>query len=151
MLELLCLFAMLVAFKIYPLDKGQARESARADDRDGQDEQRTLLQPRMHMVIEGTQRFALERRGVVHGFGIDPRAVLDLRVFHGAGVLDELPATVADTVRTLHASGGALGADIVDLLFHARALKHDEAVYFALVRSAAGNARVVTFLDRLHQ
>jgi len=104
--------------------------------------------PRPRLAIEGTQRPLIRDKKFVKSFGVNPVAVHDLRVYACMGRFDQFPASLRDFIGELHAGGCALGAGIVDLMFHGRALDHNEAVYFALVEAADGS-RVLAFVDRL--
>ena len=104
--------------------------------------------PRPRLAIEGTQRPLIRDKKFVKGFGVNPLAVQDLRVYACMGRLEEFPASVRSFLHELHDTGCALGTGIMELLFHGRPLDEGEAVYFALVQSGA-EPRIVTFVDRL--
>jgi hypothetical protein len=103
---------------------------------------------RPRLAIEGTQRPLIRDKKFVKGFGVNPVALQDLRVYAGMGRFEQFPTSLRGFIQDLHDSGSAVGTGIMELLFHGRALGEGEAVYFALVESG-GAPRVVTFVDRL--
>jgi hypothetical protein len=84
----------------------------------------------------------------VKGFGVNPKSVQDIRIYSRFGVLEQFPAAMVAVLQELYMKGTAVGTDIMELLFHGRALKEGEAVYFALIE-AKPEPRVVAFVDRL--
>jgi len=104
--------------------------------------------PRPRLAIEGTQRPFIRNKQFVKGFGVNPVTVQDMRVYACMGCFDQFPESMQSFLRDLHDTGSALGAGIMELLFHGRRLGAGEAVYFALVQSGT-EPRVVTFVDRL--
>ena len=109
-----------------------------------------LARPRLRLSIEGTQRPLLRSTGFVKGFGVNPLALQDLRVFTHFGSLEQFPTTIVSMLRDLYEKGTAVGAEITALLFHGRGLQEGEAVYFALV-DAAPEPRIVAFVDKLRR
>jgi hypothetical protein len=104
--------------------------------------------PRPRLAIEGTQRPVIRDKKFVKGFGVNPLAVQDMRVYACMGRFDQFPESMQMFLHDLHDAGSAVGTGIMELLFHGRHLNVGEAVYFALVQSGP-EPRVVTFLDRL--
>jgi hypothetical protein len=104
--------------------------------------------PRPRLAIEGTQRPVIRDKKFVKGFGVNPLAVQDMRVYACMGRFDQFPDSMQTFLRDLHDAGSAVGAGIMELLFHGRRLGAGEAVYFALVQIGP-EPKVVTFLDRL--
>lgn len=104
--------------------------------------------PKPRLAIEGTQRPLIRDKKFVKGFGVNPVAVHDLRVYACMGRFEQFPETVRAFIADLHAAGCAVGTGIMELMFHGRPLDEGEAVYFALVE-AGDEPRVVTFVDRL--
>lgn len=104
--------------------------------------------PRPRLAIEGTQRPFIRDKHFVKGFGVNPHAVEDMRVYACMGRFDQFPKSIQSFLQDLHDAGGAVGAGIMELLYHGRRLGDGEAVYFALVQSGT-EPRVVTFVDRL--
>jgi hypothetical protein len=109
---------------------------------------RPAAPPRPRLAIEGTQRPLIRDKKFVKGFGVNPIALQDLRIYACMGRFDQFPASLRTFIQDLHDSGSAVGTGIMELLFHGRPLDEGEAVYFALVESG-GEPRVVTFVDRL--
>jgi len=153
MLELILILAVVV-YLVSKLDSHhfeQARNETgapRAGERAAT--QADLARPRLRLSIEGTQRPLLRSTGFVKGFGVNPLALQDLRVFTHLGGLEQVPATIVSMLRDLYEKGTAVGTEITALLFHGRGLREGEAVYFALV-DAAPEPRIVAFVDRLHR
>jgi hypothetical protein len=153
MLELILILAVVV----YLVSKLDARhlEEARADQ---SVESRQTLQarpapqarPAMRLQIEGTQRPFLRSTKFVKGFGVNPQALQDLRIYAHFGSLEQFPDAIAAMLRDLYERGTAVGTDMMELLFHGRSLREGEAVYFALV-DAAPEPRVVAFVDKLRR
>jgi hypothetical protein len=83
----------------------------------------------------------------VSSFGIDPRTLRDLRLYAESGGVASFPPRLADLLRDLHREGCANGAEIAGLLFHGRALREGEALYFALI-DLPTEPRVLAFIDR---
>lgn len=104
--------------------------------------------PTLRLAIEGTQRPYFRSNKFVKGFGVNPQLVQDIRVYSRLGAVENFPVTVVALLHDLYLRGGALGAEIMELLFHGRALKEGEAVYFALL-DAKPEPRVVAFVDKL--
>lgn len=106
--------------------------------------------PTLRLSIEGTQRPLLRSTGFVKGFGVNPLALQDLRVYSHFGSLEQFPGSIVSTLRDLYERGTAVGAEMAALLFHGRGLQEGEAVYFALV-DAAPEPRIVAFVDKLRR
>jgi len=104
--------------------------------------------PALRLAIEGTQRPYFRSNKFVKGFGVNPQLVQDIRVYSRLGAVDKFPAAVVALLHDLYLRGGALGSEVMELLFHGRALKEGEAVYFALL-DARPEPRVVAFVDKL--
>ena len=104
--------------------------------------------PALRLAIEGTQRPYFRSNKFVKGFGVNPQLVQDIRVYSRLGAVDNFPAAVVALLHDLYLRGGALGSEVMELLFHGRALKEGEAVYFALL-DAKPEPRVVAFVDKL--
>jgi hypothetical protein len=153
MLELILILAVVV-YLVSKLDAHhleQARnESGAAVARDRTPVAPAPARPRLRLTIEGTQRPQLRSMGFVKGFGVNPRALQDLRVYAHFGNLEQFPEAVVSMLRDLYEKGTAVGADVTALLFHGRGLREGEAVYFALV-DAAPEPRVVAFVDKLRR
>lgn len=150
MLELLLILAVVV-YLVSKLDKHHFEQaSAQAGLRNAADEKKPDAAPRLtlRLSIEGTQRPYLRSTGFVKGFGMNPKSVQDIRVYTRLGALEQLPSAIADLLNDLYQRGTAVGTDVMELLFHGRALREGEAIYFALVE-AAPEPRVVAFVDRL--
>jgi len=149
-LELLIIFAVLV----YLVSKLDTHHFERADSRFGlasrADRLKSLPEPvaPLRLAIEGTQRPYFRSTKFVKGFGVNPRSVQDIRIYSHFGALEQFPAATVALLRELYMKGCAVGTDVMELLFHGRALKEGEAVYFALVESKP-EPRVVAFVDRL--
>ena len=103
---------------------------------------------RLRLSISGTQRAYLRDKQFVTGFGVDPRAVADIRIYAHFGRREEFPKAIVSLLMYLYERGCAVGADVMGVLFHDRALKEGEAIYFALV-AATPQPRVVAFVDKL--
>jgi hypothetical protein len=153
MFELILILAVVV-YLVSNLDAHhfeQARnENGLAPLRDQAPAAPVAARPRLRLTIEGTQRPLLASTGFVKGFGVNPRALQDLRVYTRFGSLDQFPEAVVSMLRDLYDKGTAVGADITALLFHGRGLREGEAVYFALV-DATPEPRVVAFVDKLRR
>jgi hypothetical protein len=150
MLELLLVLAVVV-FLVSKLDKHHFEQaSAQAGLRAGAGEHQPEepLRPTLRLSIEGTQRPYLRSTGFVKGFGLNPKTVQDIRVYTRLGALEHFPSAIADLLRDLYQRGTAVGADMMEVLFHGRALKEGEAIYFTLVDCTPA-PRVVAFVDRL--
>jgi hypothetical protein len=150
MLEILLILGVMV-YIVWKLDSHhfeqvQAlwREEAASND----DPRARESLPRPRLAIEGTHRPPIRNKQFVKGFGVNPVAVQDMRVYAGMGCIEQFPESIQSFLRDLHDAGGAVGSGIMELLFHGRRLGDGEAVYFALVQSGA-DPRVVTFIDRL--
>jgi hypothetical protein len=104
--------------------------------------------PALRLAIEGTQRPYFRSNKFVKGFGVNPQLVQDIRVYSRLGAVENFPAAVAHLLQELYLRGGALGSEVMEMLFHGRALKEGEAVYFALL-DAKPEPRVVAFVDKL--
>jgi len=150
MLEILLILGVMV-YIVWKLDSHHI-EQIQAMWRDEppvcEDPRTKAAPPRPRLAIEGTQRPLIRDKQFVKGFGVNPLAVEDLRVYARMGCFDQFPQSVQSFLRDLHDAGGAVGSGIMELLFHGRRLGDGEAVYFALVQSGA-EPRVVTFVDRL--
>jgi hypothetical protein len=153
MLELILILAVVV----YLVSKLDARHFEQARNENGVPAAREqtraqpeLARPRLRLSIEGTQRPLLRSTGFVKGFGVNPLALQDLRVYAHFGSLEQFPATIVSMLRDLYEKGTAVGTEITALLFHGRGLREGEAIYFALV-DAAPEPRIVAFVDRLHR
>jgi hypothetical protein len=150
MLELLLILAVVV-YLVSKLDKHHFEQaSTQAGLRTTADERKLEDAPRptLRLSIEGTQRPYLRSTGFVKGFGVNPKAVQDIRVYARFGALEHFPSAIVALLQDLYQRGTAVGSDMMELLFHGRALKEGEAVYFALV-DAAPEPRVIAFVDRL--
>lgn len=67
-------------------------------------------------------------------YGIQPAAVLDVRKFQGDDrTLEELPAAIQDALSFVYTSGTGQGAELMEIVSHARPLKRGEAAYFVLL------------------
>ncbi len=104
--------------------------------------------PALRLAIEGTQRPYFRSNKFVKGFGVNPQLVQDIRVYSRLGLVEHFPAAVVALLHDLYLRGGAVGSEVMELLFHGRALKEGEAVYFALL-DAKPEPRVVAFVDKL--
>jgi hypothetical protein len=104
--------------------------------------------PALRLAIEGTQRPYFRSNKFVKGFGVNPQLVQDIRIYSRLGAVENFPAAVVALLHDLYLRGGAVGTEIMELLFHGRALKEGEAVYFALL-DATPEPRVVAFVDKL--
>ena len=109
---------------------------------------RTEPRPPIRLAIEGTQRPQLRSNRFVKGFGVNPSLVQDIRIYTRFGALEQFPAAVTALLQDLYMRGSAVGSEVMELLFHGRALKEGEAVYFALIESKP-EPRVVAFVDKL--
>ncbi len=103
---------------------------------------------RLRLSIGGTQRAYLRNKQFVTGFGVDPQAVADIRIYAHFGRREDFPKAIVSLLMHLYERGCAVGADVMGVLFHDRALKEGEAIYFALV-AATPQPRVVAFVDKL--
>ncbi len=101
----------------------------------------------LRLRIEGTERPALRTTKFVSAFGIDVRALRDIRVYERGGDLESFPPRLVQLLHFLHRHGCVNGSETVALLFHGRALNEGEALYFALV-DVPPEPRVVAFIDR---
>jgi hypothetical protein len=153
MLELILILAVVV----YLVSKLDARHFEQARSERGLDPReaapaRPAPQPRpnMRLQIEGTQRPCLRSTSFVKGFGVNPLTLQDIRIYTHFGKLEQFPEAIASMLRDLYDRGTAVGIDMMELLFHGRALREGEAVYFALV-DAAPEPRVVAFVDKLRR
>lgn len=150
MLEILLILGVMV-YVVWKLES-QHFERARSTWGIASADARPRAQPaapaRPRLAIEGTQRPLIRDKKFVKGFGVNPIAVQDLRIYARMGGFEQFPASLRSFIRDLHDSGSAVGTGIMELLFHGRPLDQGEAVYFALVASG-GEPRVVTFVDRL--
>jgi hypothetical protein len=104
--------------------------------------------PPLRLAIEGTQRLYFRSNKFVKGFGVNPQLVKDIRVYSHFGAVESFPAAVVHLLHDLYLRGGALGSEVMEMLFHGRALKEGEALYFALL-DAKPEPRVVAFVDKL--
>ena len=71
-----------------------------------------------------------------------------VRTARNLGAVENFPAAVVALLHDLYLRGGALGAEVMELLFHGRTLREGEAIYFALL-DAKPEPRVVAFVDKL--
>jgi len=150
MLEILLILGVMV-YIVWKLDSHhveQVQALWREDAAPGAEARAPVSLPRPRLAIEGTQRPFIRNKQFVKRFGVNPVAVQDMRVYAGMGPFDQFPESMQSFLRDLHDAGSAVGAGIMEILFHGRRLGDDEAVYFALVESGA-EPRVVTFVDRL--
>jgi len=150
MLELLLILAVVV-YLVSKLDKHHFEQaSARTGLGPAPGEHKPAEAPRpvLRLAIEGTQRPYLRSTGFVKGFGMNPQSVQDIRVYAHLGALDRFPSAIVALLQDLYQRGTAVGAEMMEVLFHGRALKEGEAIYFALVDTAP-EPRVVAFVDRL--
>jgi hypothetical protein len=74
--------------------------------------------------------------------------VQDIRVYSHFGAVEHFPSAIVALLQDLYQRGTVVGAEMMELLFHGRALKEGEAIYFTLIE-AAPEPRVVAFIDRL--
>jgi hypothetical protein len=150
MFELFCILAVAV-YLVSKLDmthfaqaRAQAGLSSIASSPSKSPENPTA--PRLS--IEGTQRPRFRSTTFVKAFGVNPRAVHDIRIYAHFGGLEQFPAAVSKLLAEIYEHGAAVGTDIMGLLCHGRGLKEGEAIYFALVDSRP-EPRVVAFIDKL--
>ena len=96
----------------------------------------------MRLAIEGTQRPLPPQHRLREGLRREPadpcRTSASTRHF---GALEQFPAAIVALLRDLYQRGTAVGIEMMELLFHGRALREGEAVYFALDRCRARAAR----------
>lgn len=150
MLEILLILGVMV-YVVWKLDSHhfeRVQAILSEDAPPGEDPRAPAFLPRPRLAIEGTQRPFIRNKQFVKGFGVNPLSVQDMRVYASMGRFDQFPESMQSFLRDLHDAGSAVGAGIMELLFHERRLGDGEAVYFALVQSGTG-PRVVTFIDRL--
>jgi hypothetical protein len=150
MLELLLILAVVV-FLVSKLDKHhfeQASQQAGMRPAPGAPKADEAPRPTLRLAIEGTQRPSLRSTGFVKGFGMNPQSVQDIRVYARLGALEHIPSAIVALLQDLYQRGTAVGSEMMELLFHGRALKEGEAIYFALIE-ATPEPRVVAFIDRL--
>ena len=150
MLELLLILAVVV-FLVSKLDKHhfeQASQQAGMRPAAGAPKADEAPRPTLRLAIEGTQRPYLRSTGFVKGFGMNPQSVQDIRVYARLGALEHIPSAIVALLQDLYQRGTAVGSEMMELLFHGRALKEGEAIYFALIE-ATPEPRVVAFIDRL--
>ncbi len=150
MLEILLILGVMV-YIVWKLDSHhfeQVQALLRENAAPGESPHAPASLPRPRLAIEGTLRPFIRNKQFVTGFGVNPVAVQDMRVYAGIGRFDQFPESMQSFLHDLHDAGGAVGAGIMELLFHERRLGDGEAVYFALVQAGA-EPRVVTFIDRL--
>jgi len=151
MLEILLILGVMV-YLVWKLESHHFERArtmwgfAAAEESKPQVEPAAPARPRL--AIEGTQRPLIRDKKFVKGFGVNPVAVQDLRVYASMGSFEQFPASLRSFIQDLHDAGTAVGTGIMELLFHGRPLGEGEAVYFALVESG-NEPRVVTFVDRL--
>jgi len=137
MLELLLILAVVV-FLVSKLDKHHFEQaSSQAGLRPGASERKPEEAPRPPL-----------RLSIVKGFGVNPQSVQDIRVYAHFGAVEHFPSAIVALLQDLYQRGTAVGSEMMELLFHGRALKEGEAIYFALIE-AAPEPRVVAFVDRL--
>jgi hypothetical protein len=150
MLEILLILGVMV-YIVWKLDSHhfeQVQSLWRNDSGEAESARAQEALPRPRLAIEGTQRPFIRNKQFVKGFGVNPVAVQDMRVYACMGRFEQFPDSMQSFLRDLHDAGSALGSGIMELLFHGRRLGAGEAVYFALVQSGT-EPRVVTFIDRL--
>ncbi len=150
MLEILLILGVMV-YIVWKLDSHhfeQVQALWREDASSGENPRPPVPLPRPRLAIEGTQRPFIRNKQFMKGFGVNPVAVQDMRVYACMGRFDQFPESMQSFLRDLHDAGSALGSGIMELLFHGRRLGDGEAVYFALVQTGTA-PRVVTFIDRL--
>jgi hypothetical protein len=150
MIELLLILIVLV-YLASKIDKRHFEQaSSQAGLRSTADECKpeTAPRPTLRLAIEGTQRPCLRSTKFVKSFGVNPQSVQDIRVYAHFGALEHFPSAIVTLLQDLYQSGTAVGSEMMELLFHGRALKEGEAIYFALIE-AAPEPRVVAFVDRL--
>lgn len=95
---------------------------------------------------------SLEERTVVRDdrfdfiarYGLAPASLTEMHVYALSGRFEDFPLKVIALLRLLHASGNALGAEIMALIHHRRPLREGEAVYIAVCRGE----RTAAFVDR---
>jgi hypothetical protein len=150
MLELVLILAV-AAYVLVRLDaRGPGDPAFRSGGSAADAIRRAALDPSPRLHIAGTEQAALARRGCVRGFGVDPDAVHDLRIYAHCGPLASFPPPLALLLHALHAESCVLGAEAAALLFRGRLLAADEALYFALVGTPPA-PRVIAFVDRRHR
>jgi hypothetical protein len=153
MLELILILAVVVylvsKLDAHPLEQARAQHGVPLLGRSAARPAPTA-RPAMRLQIEGTQRPLLRSTKFVKGFGVNPQALQDLRIYAHLGGLEQFPELIAGMLRELYERGTAVGTDMMELLFHGRSLREGEAVYFALV-DAAPEPRVVAFVDKLRR
>ena len=150
MLELLLILAVVV-YLVSKLDKHhfeQASSQAGLRQRPAEDKPEAAPRPTLRLSIEGTQRPYLRSTGFVKGFGMNPQSVQDIRVYTHFGAVEHFPSAIVALLQDLYQRGTAVGSEMMEVLFHGRALKEGEAIYFALI-DAAPEPRVIAFVDRL--
>lgn len=150
MLELFCILAVAV-YLVSKLDIShfaQARAQAGLPSIKPRASKQSEDAPAPRLVIEGTQRPRFRSTMFVKAFGVNPRAVHDIRIYAHFGGLEQFPAAVSKQLAEIYERGAAVGTEIMGLLCHGRGLKEGEAIYFTLV-DARPEPRVVAFVDKL--
>lgn len=150
MLELLLILAVVV-YLVSKLDKHhfeQASSQAGLRQPPGERKPAEAPRPTLRLAIEGTQRPYLRSTGFVKGFGVNPQSVQDIRVYAHFGAVEHFPSAIVALLQDLYQRGTAVGSEMMEVLFHGRALKEGEAIYFALI-DATPEPRVIAFVDRL--
>jgi hypothetical protein len=150
MLELFCILAVAV-YLVSKLDIShfaQARAQAGLPSIKPRASKQSEDVPAPRLAIEGTQRPRFRSTTFVKAFGVNPRAVHDIRIYAHFGGLEQFPAAVSKQLAEIYERGAAVGTEIMGILCHGRGLKEGEAIYFTLV-DARPEPRVVAFVDKL--
>jgi hypothetical protein len=150
MLELFCILAVAV-YLVSKLDMthfAQARAQVGLASMASSTSTRSENPAAPRLAIEGTQRPRFRSTKFVKAFGVNPRAVHDIRIYAHFGGLEQFPAAISKLLAEIYAHGAAVGTEIMGLLCHGRGLKEGEAIYFALVDSRP-EPRIVAFIDKL--
>ncbi len=104
--------------------------------------------PKPRLTIAGTQRPRIADLKFLRSFGVNPRALADLRIYAQFGCLAQFPDALRKLLEELHGSGCAVGSKMMELMHHSRPLNQGEAIYFALVERGR-EAEIVAFVDRV--
>jgi hypothetical protein len=150
MFELFCILAIAVylASKLDMADFARARAQAGLARIRPRNSKSPEDAPTPRLAIEGTQRPRFRNTGFVKAFGVNPRAVHDIRIYAHFGGVEQFPAAVRKLLVESYEHGAAVGSEIMGVLCHGRGLKEGEAIYFTLV-DARPEPRVVAFVDKL--
>jgi hypothetical protein len=108
--------------------------------------------PPRSLTIEGTSAFPVNQAAFFRGFGIPTAQLCDARYFRFPGGIAEFPEAVAIAVQMLYDEGTAMGTAVMSLVHQGRKLAADEAVYFALTKSAKSEEySMYAFVDRVRE